>query len=106
MGKGIITISLIAVRDMLQLPEEYELLEATYNAHTNTLEILAEHPGIPASEPGTGHIEVRPIYEAEQARVVKLKEVQMIEHRTEIEPVEEAMKKLSIRRRDNGNDRP
>lgn len=105
MARGIIKISLIAVRDMLHLPEEYHFIEATYNSQTDTLEILVEHPDITNAEPDTRHIEVQPIYQAEHTSIVRLKEVQMIEHKAETEPVEETMKRFNIRRRGSGNDR-
>lgn len=105
MGKGLIAISLIAVRDLLRLPEEYEFIEAAYNRQNDTLEILVEHPDIPEAEPDTRHIEVRPIYHAEHERIIKLKEVQMIEHKQTTEPIEETMKRLGIRRREHGNNR-
>jgi len=104
-GKGLIAISLVAVRDMLRLPEEYLFIEAAYNRHNDTLEILVEHTDIPEPGPDTRHIEVKPIYQAEHTSIVRLKEVQMIEHKQSAEPVEETMKRLGIRRRENGSDR-
>ena len=106
MGKGLIRISLIAIRDMLRLPEAYLFIEAAYNRQNDTLEILVEHPDIPAPGPETRHIEVRPIYQAEHERIVRLKEVQMIEHKIPTETPEETMKRLGIRRRRSDTDRP
>jgi hypothetical protein len=62
MGRGIIAISLIIVRDLLRLPEEYHFIEAAYNRQNDTLDILVEHPNIPEPGPEIRHIEVRPIY--------------------------------------------
>lgn len=105
MGKGLIAISLIAVRELLRLPEAYHFIEAAYNGQNDTLEILVEHPDIPEPGPETRHIEVRPIYQAEHEQIVRLKEVQVIEHKQSTEPREQTMKRLRIRRRGNATDR-
>lgn len=77
MGRGIIKLELLNIKDALMLPEEYKTIGAFCNERGNYISIIVEHADIPEVEESQPFPLVTPIYEAKDRRINEFKEVRI-----------------------------
>ena len=63
MPNGIISIPLSALKDMLMLPEDYNVSHAYYDNSSGLLLIGVHHPDIPDTGEGNRLADIKPVYQ-------------------------------------------